>query len=211
LAEGAQGSLLDVDFGSYPFVTSSNTTCAGVCTGLGIAPSKIGQVYGIFKAYCTRVGEGPFPTELFDEVGEKIRKNGNEYGATTGRSRRCGWIDLPALKYAIMINGVTQLTMMKVDVLDDFDEINICTHYKLKNGTLTDAMPFDLCNEDILPVYKTMKGWNTDLTGVTDYKSLPSELIDYINYLEEELKVPINIVSVGPNRKQTIFKSNNYH
>ncbi len=207
LAEGAQGSLLDVDFGSYPFVTSSNTTCAGVCSGLGVAPSKIGQVYGIFKAYCTRVGEGPFPTELHDEVGEKIRKEGNEYGATTGRSRRCGWIDLPALKYAIMINGVTQLSMMKVDVLDTFDEINVCTHYKLKNGALTDAMPFDLCNEDITPVYKTFKGWNVDLTGLTDYKSLPSELIDYINYLEEELMVPINIVSVGPNRKQTIFKT----
>lgn len=207
LAEGAQGSLLDVDFGSYPFVTSSNTTCAGVCTGLGIAPSKIGQVYGIFKAYCTRVGEGPFPTELHDEVGEKIRKEGNEYGATTGRSRRCGWIDLPALKYAIMINGVTQLSMMKVDVLDTFDEINICTHYKLKNGSLTDAMPFDLCNEDITPVYKTLKGWNTDITGITDYKSLPPTLIEYIDFLEEELKVPINIVSVGPNRKQTIFKA----
>lgn len=209
LAEGAQGSLLDVDFGSYPFVTSSNTTCAGVCTGLGVAPSKIGEVYGIFKAYCTRVGEGPFPTELNDEVGEKIRKEGNEYGATTGRSRRCGWIDLPALKYAIMINGVTQLTMMKVDVLDTFDEINICTHYKLKNGTLTDAMPFDLCNEDITPVYKTLKGWNTDITGITDFKSFPSTLIEYIEFLEEELKIPINIVSVGPNRKQTVFRSNN--
>lgn len=207
LAEGAQGSLLDVDFGSYPFVTSSNTTCAGVCTGLGVAPSKIGQVYGIFKAYCTRVGEGPFPTELHDEIGEKIRKEGNEFGATTGRSRRCGWIDLPALKYAIMINGVTQLSMMKVDVLDTFDEINVCTHYKLKNGTLTDTMPFDLCSEDITPVYKSFKGWNVDLTGLTEYKSLPSELIDYINYLEKELMVPINIVSVGPNRKQTIFKT----
>lgn len=209
LAEGAQGSLLDVDFGSYPFVTSSNTTCAGVCTGLGVAPSKIGQVYGIFKAYCTRVGEGPFPTELHDDVGEKLRKEGNEFGSTTGRSRRCGWIDLPALKYAIMINGVTQLTMMKVDVLDTFDEINVCTQYKLKNGTLTDTMPFDLCEEEITPVYKTLKGWNADITGLTTYKSLPSALKEYIDFLEEELKVPINIVSVGPNRKQTIFKSNN--
>ncbi|MCK5369700.1 MAG: adenylosuccinate synthase, partial [Cyclobacteriaceae bacterium] len=153
LAEGAQGSLLDVDFGSFPYVTSSNTTCAGVCTGLGLAPSKIGQVYGIFKAYCTRVGEGPFPTELHEEIGEKLRKDGHEFGATTGRPRRCGWIDLPALKYAIMINGVTQLSIMKADVLDDFDEINVCTHYKLKNGTLTDLMPFDLSNEDITPVY----------------------------------------------------------
>jgi adenylosuccinate synthase len=160
LAEGAQGSLLDVDFGSYPYVTSSNTTCAGVCTGLGLAPSKIGQVYGIFKAYCTRVGEGPFPTELHNETGEKLRKEGHEFGATTGRPRRCGWIDLPALKYAIMINGVTQLSMMKADVLDVFDEISVCTHYKLKNGNLTDEMPFDLCNEDITPVYKTLKGWN---------------------------------------------------
>lgn len=210
LAEGAQGSLLDVDFGSYPFVTSSNTTCAGVCTGLGVAPSRIGQVYGIFKAYCTRVGEGPFPTELNDEVGERIRKAGHEFGATTGRSRRCGWIDLPALKYAIMINGVTQLSIMKADVLDAFEEINICTHYKLKNGTLIDTMPFDLCNEEITPVYKTLKGWNTDTTSITEYKELPSNLIEYIVYLEEELKVSINIVSVGPNRKQTIFKPNNH-
>ncbi len=206
LAEGAQGSLLDIDFGSYPYVTSSNTTCAGVCTGLGLAPSKIGQVYGIFKAYCTRVGEGPFPTELHDNIGEKLRKQGHEFGATTGRSRRCGWIDLPALKYAIMINGVTQLIIMKIDVLDTFDEINVCTHYKLKNGTLTDALPFDLCNEDITPVYKTFKGWNTDITSISEYKSLPVNLIEYIVFLEEELKIPINIVSVGPNRVQTIFK-----
>ncbi len=206
LAEGAQGSLLDIDFGSYPYVTSSNTTCAGVCSGLGLAPSKIGQVYGIFKAYCTRVGEGPFPTELHDNIGEKLRKQGHEFGATTGRSRRCGWIDLPALKYAIMINGVTQLIIMKIDVLDTFDEINVCTHYKLKNGTLTDALPFDLCNEDITPVYKTFKGWNTDITSISEYKSLPVNLIEYIVFLEEELKIPINIVSVGPNRVQTIFK-----
>ena len=211
LAEGAQGSLLDVDFGSFPYVTSSNTTCAGVCTGLGLAPSKIGQVYGIFKAYCTRVGEGPFPTELHEEIGEKLRKDGHEFGATTGRPRRCGWIDLPALKYAIMINGVTQLSIMKADVLDDFDEINVCTHYKLKNGTLTDLMPFDLSNEDITPVYKTLKGWKVDITGLTDYKSLPSELIEYVLFLEEELKVPISIISVGPNRLQTIFKNNHFH
>ena len=210
LAEGAQGSLLDIDFGSYPFVTSSNTTCAGVCTGLGLAPSKIGQVYGVFKAYCTRVGEGPFPTELLDEVGEKLRKEGHEFGATTGRPRRCGWIDLPALKYAIMLNGVTQLAIMKADVLDTFDEINVCTHYKLKNGTLTDALPFDLCNEDITPIHKTLKGWNVDITDITDYRSLPSELIEYIVFLEEELKVSINIISVGPNRVQTIFKNNNF-
>ncbi|MCK5101736.1 MAG: adenylosuccinate synthase, partial [Cyclobacteriaceae bacterium] len=210
LAEGAQGSLLDIDFGSYPFVTSSNTTCAGVCTGLGLAPSKIGQVYGVFKAYCTRVGEGPFPTELLDEVGKKLRKEGHEFGATTGRPRRCGWIELPALKYTIMLNGVTQLAMMKADVLDTFDEINVCTHYKLKNGTLTDALPFDLCNEDITPIHKTLKGWNVDITDITDYRSLPSELIEYIVFLEEELKVPINIISVGPNRVQTIFKNNNF-
>ena len=211
LAEGAQGSLLDIDFGSYPFVTSSNTTCAGVCTGLGLAPSKIGQVFGIFKAYCTRVGSGPFPTELDDEVGEKIRKDGNEFGATTGRPRRCGWIDLPALKYAIMINGVTQLSMMKVDVLDKFDEIKVCTHYKLKNGSTTDALPFDLCDDDFTPVYTAMKGWNTDTSKITDYKLLPEELHDYVEFLEEELKVPISIVSVGPNRTQTMFRKNQNH
>lgn len=209
LAEGAQGSLLDIDFGSYPFVTSSNTTCAGVCTGLGLAPSKIGQVYGIFKAYCTRVGEGPFPTELHEEVGEKLRKEGNEFGATTGRPRRCGWIDIPALKYAIMINGVTQLTMMKVDVLDTFDEINVCTHYKMKDGSITDALPYDLCNEDITPIYKILKGWNIDVTGITDYNALPGELVEYVSFLEEELHVPIGIISVGPNRLQTIFKEDN--
>jgi adenylosuccinate synthase len=173
LAEGAQGSLLDIDFGSYPFVTSSNTTCAGVCSGLGIAPGRIGQVFGIFKAYCTRVGSGPFPTELEDATGEELRKAGHEFGATTGRPRRCGWLDLPALKYAIMINGVSQLCMMKGDVLDDFDEIKICTHYKMRNGTTTDALPFDLTDEDFTPEYVTMKGWKSNTTQLTEYNSVP--------------------------------------
>jgi len=211
LAEGAQGSLLDIDFGSYPFVTSSNTTCSGVCSGLGLAPSKVGQVFGIFKAYCTRVGSGPFPTELEDAIGEQIRKAGHEFGATTGRPRRCGWLDLPALKYAIMINGVTQLFMMKGDVLDDFDEIKICTHYKLKNGTLSDALPFDLCNKDYTPMYTSLKGWKTDITNITDFNSLPSQLLDYIAFIEKEVKVPVNIVSVGPNRAQTLFRNNHFH
>jgi len=211
LAEGAQGSLLDIDFGSYPFVTSSNTTCSGVCSGLGLAPSKVGQVFGIFKAYCTRVGSGPFPTELEDAIGEQIRKAGHEFGATTGRPRRCGWLDLPALKYAIMINGVTQLFMMKGDVLDDFDEIKICTHYKLKNGTLSDALPFDLCNKDYAPMYTSLKGWKTDITNITDFNSLPSQLLDYIAFIEKQVKVPVNIVSVGPNRAQTLFRNNHFH
>ena len=172
LAEGAQGSMLDIDFGSYPYVTSSNTVCAGVCTGLGIAPSRIGQVYGIFKAYCTRVGEGPFPTELNDEVGERLRKEGHEFGATTGRPRRCGWIDLPALKYAIMINGVTQLIMMKADVLSTFEEINVCTKYKFNNGNISDMLPYDLCTEEIEPVYKTFKGWKSSLDGIEHFQDL---------------------------------------
>lgn len=204
LAEGAQGSLLDIDFGSYPFVTSSNTVCAGACTGLGIAPNRIGNVIGIFKAYCTRVGSGPFPTELFDEVGDKLCEIGHEYGSTTGRRRRCGWLDLPALKYAIMINGVTELNMMKTDVMDTFDTIKICTQYRV-NGKLTDQMPFEL-NTEVEPVYVEMKGWNTDLTQLTNGDQLPSALKDYIRFIEEETGVPISVVSVGPDREQTLFQ-----
>lgn len=205
LAEGAQGTLLDVDFGSYPFVTSSNTTAAGTCTGLGIAPNKVGDVYGIFKAYCTRVGSGPFPTELHDETGKELGRVGHEFGATTGRPRRCGWIDLPALKYAIMINGVTQLCMMKADVLDGFDTINVCTHYEV-NGEKIDYVPYDVLSNDIKPVYRELKGWKTDLTKLTRIEDIPEALNDYILYLEEELKTPITIVSVGPDRKQTLLR-----
>lgn len=206
LAEGAQGSMLDIDFGSYPYVTSSNTICAGACTGLGMAPSRIGKVYGVFKAYCTRVGEGPFPTELNDETGERLREEGKEFGATTGRPRRCGWIDLPALKYAIMLNGVTDLSMMKADVLNNFEEIKMCTHYTLSDGSVVDAMPYDLQLEDVEPVYETFKGWKCSLEGIDDFQKLPVELKDYILYLEKVLEVPINILSVGPRRKQTIFR-----
>ena len=207
LAEGAQGTLLDVDFGSYPFVTSSNTTAAGTCTGLGIAPNKIGEVYGIFKAYCTRVGSGPFPTELEDEIGEELRKAGHEFGATTGRPRRCGWIDLPALKYAIMINGVTQLIMMKADVLDNFETIKVCTHYDV-NGERIDYMPYDIVSTEVNPVYKDIKGWQTDLTELSSIDEIPAELNTYVEYLEQELNVPITIVSVGPDRKQTLIREN---
>lgn len=206
LAEGAQGSLLDIDFGSYPFVTSSNTMAAGACTGLGVAPGHIGEVYGIFKAYCTRVGGGPFPTELFDEVGEAIQNEGNEFGATTGRPRRCGWLDLPALKYAIMINGVTQLFMMKADVLSILNEIKICTHYELKNGTTTDELPFQLLDEEVNPIYKSMKGWKTDISKLSNIADMPAELADYISYIEGEVGVPIRLISVGPNRTQTLLK-----
>ena len=204
LAEGAQGSLLDIDFGSYPFVTSSNTVCAGACTGLGIAPNRIGNVIGIFKAYCTRVGSGPFPTELFDEIGDKLCEIGHEFGSTTGRRRRCGWLDLPALKYAIMINGVTELNMMKTDVLDTFDTIKVCTGYRV-NGEETDQMPFEL-SEKVEPVYTDMKGWKTDLTKFKDGDELPSELKTYIKFIEEETGVPISVVSVGPDREQTLFQ-----
>ncbi|MAO02077.1 MAG: adenylosuccinate synthase [Flavobacteriales bacterium] len=204
LAEGAQGTLLDIDFGSYPFVTSSNTITAGACTGLGIAPNKINDVYGIFKAYCTRVGSGPFPTELFDETGERIAKIGNEFGATTGRPRRCGWIDIPALKYAININGVTKLMMMKADVLSGIDVIKACTHYETKEGII-DYLPFQ-SNHDLTPIYKEIKGWKNDLTKLSSLNEAPKELHDYINWLEEELEVPITIVSVGPDRKQTLHK-----
>jgi len=205
LAEGAQGALLDVDFGSYPFVTSSNTTSAGTCTGLGVAPNKVGEVFGIFKAYCTRVGSGPFPTELHDEVGEKLRKAGHEFGATTGRPRRCGWIDLPALKYAIMINGVTQLIMMKADVLDAFETIKICTHYDV-DGERIDYMPYDIVSTEVKPVYKEIRGWKTDLTKLSSINEIPQALNEYIEYLEQELSVPITIVSVGPDRTQTLLR-----
>ena len=205
LAEGAQGTLLDIDFGSYPFVTSSNTISAGACTGLGIAPNEIGDVIGIFKAYCTRVGSGPFPTELFNEVGEFIGKVGNEFGATTGRKRRCGWIDIPALKYAITINGVTKLMMMKADVLSNLKNIQVCTHYK-HNGKLIDYLPFDASEDSIEPVYKELAAWKEDLTQLSSIDDAPSQLIDYIDFLEKELETPIVVVSVGPNRTQTIYR-----
>ena len=204
LCEGAQGSLLDVDFGSYPFVTSSNTVCAGACTGLGIAPNKIGEVFGIFKAYCTRVGSGPFPTELFDETGAKIRAIGHEYGAVTGRERRCGWIDLVALRYTIMLNGVTQLIMMKSDVLDTFPTIKACTSYKV-NGVETREFPFSI-DEGIEPQYVELPGWNCDLSKCKSEADFPKEFKDYIAFLEKELETPITILSVGPDRDQTICR-----
>lgn len=203
LCEGAQGTLLDVDFGSYPFVTSSNTVCAGACTGLGIAPNKIGEVFGIFKAYCTRVGSGPFPTELHDETGARIRDLGHEYGAVTGRERRCGWIDLVALKYAIMINGVTQLIMMKSDVLDDFDEIKACVAYEI-NGERVEQFPFSVEEDEIKPIYVTLPGWKTDMTKMQSEAEFPKNFKDYIDFLEKELETPITIVSIGPDRSQTI-------
>jgi len=203
LAEGAQGTLLDIDFGSYPFVTSSNTICAGACTGLGVAPNKIGNVVGIFKAYCTRVGSGPFPTELEDTDGENLRKQGHEFGATTGRPRRCGWLDLPALKYAIMLNGVTELVITKADVLSGFDTIKVCTHYVL-NGKEIDYLPYEV-NEPLEPVYKEFKGWTEDLSKVNSYDNLPAEFIDYLKYIEGEVNVPIKVISVGPNRDETII------
>jgi adenylosuccinate synthase len=206
LAEGAQGSLLDIDFGSYPFVTSSNTICAGACTGLGIAPNKIGNVIGIFKAYCTRVGSGPFPTELNDEVGEQIRKTGNEFGSTTGRPRRTGWLDLPALKYAIMINGVTELMMMKADILSGFETIKVCTHYNYQ-GKKIDYLPYDHSPELLTPVYTELKGWNQDLTGLHSAEQMPEALNEYIAFIEREAGVPISIVSVGPDRTQTLMRS----
>ncbi len=202
LCEGAQGTLLDVDFGSYPFVTSSNTVCSGACSGLGVAPNKIGEVFGIFKAYCTRVGSGPFPTELFDETGKRIRDLGHEYGAVTGRERRCGWIDLVALRYAIMINGVTQLIMMKSDVLDGFDEIKACVAYRV-NGEETRQFPYSI-EEGIEPVYVTLPGWKTDMTRMQSEDEFPAEFKAYIEFLEKELATPITIVSIGPDRKQTI-------
>ena len=204
LAEGAQGTMLDVDFGSYPFVTSSNTICAGACTGLGVAPGNIGEVYGIFKAYCTRVGSGPFPTELFDETGDLMRKIGFEFGSVTGRPSRCGWIDLVALKYAVMINGVTQLIMMKSDVMDGFDNIKVCVAYKI-DGQETEQFPYDL-NDGAEPVYVELPGWKTDMTAVQSEDEFPEEFNAYISFLEDELEVPIKIVSVGPDRAQTIIR-----
>ena len=204
LAEGAQGSMLDIDFGSYPFVTSSNTVCAGACTGLGVAPAKIGAVYGIFKAYCTRVGSGPFPTELTDEDGERMRNNGHEFGSVTGRPRRCGWIDLVALRYTIMLNGVTRLVMMKSDVLDDFETIKACVAYKI-DGEEVEAMPFDI-SEGIEPVYAELPGWKTDMSRMQSEDEFPEEFNYYLSFLEEELGVPITIVSVGPDRAQTIIR-----
>ncbi len=205
LAEGAQGSMLDIDFGTYPYVTSSNTTAAGACTGLGVAPSRIGKVFGIFKAYATRVGSGPFPTELFDENGSTMSRVGKEFGATTGRPRRCGWIDLVALKYAVQINGVTDLMMMKADVLSGFEKIKICTAYKYQ-GQEIEHLPFNIEAENVSPVYTTMPGWKKDLTGLTSAEELPKTLNDYILFLEEKLGVPIKIVSVGPDRLQTIYR-----
>lgn len=205
LAEGAQGSLLDIDFGTYPFVTSSNTTAAGACTGLGVAPNRIGEVFGIFKAYTTRVGSGPFPTELFDKVGEKMAKIGNEFGAVTGRPRRCGWLDLVALKYAVQVNGVTQLMMMKADVLSGFKTLKVCTAYEYNGETIT-HLPYTIEPENLSPVYTEMKGWDKDLTKLDAEKDFPKELNDYIEFLEKELEVPIKIVSVGPDRTQTIHR-----
>lgn len=202
LAEGAQGSMLDIDYGSYPFVTSSSTTVGGVCTGLGVAPSKIGHVYGIFKAYCTRVGSGPFPTELFDETGEKLRQVGHEFGAVTGRPRRCGWLDLVALKYTVMIDGITDLIMMKSDCLDDFETIKVCTSYKV-DGVETDQVPFDIAAK-IEPVYTEFPGWKKDLTGIRKEGELPQEFKNYIKFMEDYLGVPISIISLGPDREATI-------
>ncbi len=204
LAEGAQGTMLDVDFGSYPFVTSSTTTCAGACTGLGIAPNRIGEVFGIFKAYCTRVGSGPFPTELFDETGKLMSERGREFGSVTGRARRCGWLDLVGLKYAVMINGVTQLIMMKSDVLDTLETIKVCTEYRI-NGELTDEFPYE-STEVIEPVYEEFPGWMTDMTGMTSENEFPEEYNAYLSFIEEYTGVPVKIVSIGPDREQTIVR-----
>lgn len=203
LAEGAQGSLLDIDFGTYPFVTSSNTTASGACTGLGVPPNKIGKVFGIFKAYTTRVGSGPFPTELFDQVGEDMAKIGHEFGAVTGRARRCGWLDLVALRYACQVNGVTQLIMMKGDVLSGFKSLKVCTAYNYK-GKVIKHFPFNIEAENVTPIYTEFKGWTADLTKMTEVSQFPKELNDYIDFLEKELELPITIVSVGPDRTQTI-------
>ena len=205
LCEGAQGTMLDVDFGSYPFVTSSNTICAGACTGLGIGPNRIGNVYGIMKAYCTRVGAGPFPTELFDETGKLIRDLGHEYGAVTGRERRCGWIDLVQLRYSVMVNGVTELIMMKSDVLDGFETIKACVAYRLPDGSETTELPYEIDNVE--PIYKEMKGWKTDMTQFTSEEQFPAEFNDYVAFLEDFLETPITIISIGPDRAQTIIRN----
>jgi adenylosuccinate synthase len=205
LAEGAQGAMLDVDFGTYPFVTSSNTITAGVCSGLGISPQSIGRVFGVFKAYCTRVGSGPFPTELLDETGDELRKQGNEFGSTTGRPRRCGWIDLPALKYAIMLNGVTDLVMMKADVLDGLDQIGVCTNYKI-GEELFDLPAYESMNSAIEPIVENHTGWKTEISGFRKWVDLPEIFREYINYIETELNVPVTVVSLGPNREQTIVR-----
>ena len=205
LCEGAQGTMLDVDFGSYPFVTSSNTICAGACTGLGIGPNRIGNVYGIMKAYCTRVGAGPFPTELFDETGKLIRALGHEYGAVTGRERRCGWIDLVQLRYSVMVNGVTELIMMKSDVLDGFETIKACVAYRLPDGSETTELPYEIDNGE--PIYKEMKGWKTDMTQFTSEEQFPAEFNDYVAFLEDFLETPITIISIGPDRAQTIIRN----
>ena len=206
LAEGAQGAMLDVDFGTYPFVTSSNTMAAGACTGLGVPPRAIGEVFGIFKAYTTRVGSGPFPTELNDATGDRLCEIGREYGATTGRRRRCGWLDLPVLKYACMVSGVSQLMMMKADVLSGFPEVKVCTHYEYM-GKKIDYLPYNIEEKYVRPIYETLPGWNGDLTGVTDEAGIPQELRAYIAYIEKALEVPITIVSVGPDRTQTILRA----
>jgi len=205
LAEGAQGSLLDIDFGTYPFVTSSNTTASGACSGLGVAPNKIKNVIGIFKAYTTRVGSGPFPTELNNEIGEDIKKIGNEYGATTGRDRRCGWLDLVALKYSIIINGVTELNMMKADVLSGFNSIEVCTAYNI-DGVETKTLPFDLNLENIKPIYKSFKGWSEDISEINKEENLPIELHNYVSFIEKYVEVPIKLISVGPDRSETIYR-----
>jgi adenylosuccinate synthase len=205
MAEGAQGSLLDVDFGSYPYVTSSNTIAAGVCTGLGISPHMVGKIFGVFKAYCTRVGSGPFPTELHDETGNLLRCNGNEFGSTTGRPRRCGWLDLPALKYAIMVNGVDSLIMMKADVMNEFDTIRICTEY-IRNGKTLDSFPYELSDENLVPGYTQVPGWKQPLKGITSFPEMPAKLADYIRLIEKETAVPVEMVSLGPDRLETLKK-----
>ena len=205
LAEGAQGSMLDIDFGSYPFVTSSSTVTAGVCTGLGVAPSKIGRVMGITKAYCTRVGAGPFPTELFDNDGEELRQRGNEFGSTTGRPRRCGWIDIPALKYACMLNGVTDLFVTKIDVLNEFDEVKVCEKYTI-DGKASEEIPFEFNSVEILPQYNKYKGWKCDLKGTSSFDKLPENLQSYLKTLENLIGVPVKAISISPDRKDVLFR-----